>query len=149
MTSLLPLLTPHNFLILVGFMLIVFGIKVLLLDVQKNRNDENKNPISKETVPQCNIKLFDFKINNGLVLIILGMILQMFSVSHIPSKDGVDKVEKNNTIADTNKSGIVSINTNITNSDTSTCSNQNQISQKSTKKNLHPNQGECNESKPK
>lgn len=104
MTFHIDLITPHNFLIVVGCILIIFGL-FFLCKQSTEKNDSEKISLAHNGIPQCNMKLFDFKLSNGLILIILGVVLQMFSVSHIPeNKNDIDKTIKKNNIEDNNQS---------------------------------------------
>lgn len=107
MTSNIDLITPHNFLIVVGCVLIWYGIAFLKKQSIEENNSE-KVSLTQSGIPQCNMKLFDFKLSNGLILIILGVVLQMFSIYNIPqNKNDFDKTNNNIIIKDNNQSSKV------------------------------------------
>lgn len=148
MTSYIDFITPHNFLIFVGCIVVFYGIAFLKKQSIEENNSE-KVLSTQDRLPKYDVKLFDFKINNGLVLIILGMILQMFAVSHIPeNKNDIDKTIKKNNIEDDNQSEIIT-SIHINNTSSAICSEEKQPILKPTNSNkiIKYNQKDCNGTK--
>ncbi len=76
--------------------LIIIGLLVLFIETLKK--SEKKEKLEKISI--CNVKPLDFDISSGLVLIVLGVLLQMFMViySKDANKKDVDKKEEKDKI---------------------------------------------------
>lgn|GEM_PF-4425587 len=77
---------------LIVIYLIIKGVSILSFEAnEKSKSRENKENTKNSLLSNYNAKPFDFNISNGLILVSLGVLLQMFMI--IYSKD-IDKLNE-------------------------------------------------------
>lgn len=81
-----------------SIVIFLIGIGTIILFIEIYKKSQRKERLEKISI--CNVKPLDFDISSGLVLIVLGVLLQMFMViySKDANKKDVDKKEEKDKI---------------------------------------------------